>query len=149
MEHNPILTLYGDVQLVRAWCNICETYAIVKDGRLTCCDSIATGVLLEQSRMSTSIDRYDENRVKTHFKSDRDKRLKENGGSHTKKEWKDLCDRYGNICLACGEPEILTEDHVMPVSRGGTDYISNIQPLCQSCNSKKSTNATDYRQRFQ
>ena len=67
---------------------------------------------------------------------------KGNGGSHTLGEWETLKAQYNWTCYFCEkcEPEItLTEDHIIPLSRGGTDNIENIQPLCVSCNSKKGT----------
>lgn len=70
------------------------------------------------------------------------------GGRHTAQEWQTLKARYNYRCLCCGkyEPEIvLTEDHVIPVSLGGSDHISNIQPLCKPCNSKKARSLIDYR----
>ena len=70
------------------------------------------------------------------------------GGSHTIKEWDDLKAAYNFTCLCCGrrEPEIeLTRDHVVPLTKGGSDSIDNIQPLCARCNSKKSTKTIDYR----
>ena len=67
-------------------------------------------------------------------------------GSYTKKEWLDLCKKYGNKCLRCKkEFKKLTVDHVIPISMGGTNYITNIQPLCRRCNSIKNTKSTDYR----
>ena len=67
-------------------------------------------------------------------------------GRHTVFEWECLKARYNNSCLRCGRDDIpITEDHIIPVTKGGSNYISNIQPLCGSCNSKKHTKTTDYR----
>lgn len=73
------------------------------------------------------------------------RRTAKNSGTFTFQEWQSLCDKYSWKCLACGENRKLTIDHVIPLSRGGSNLIDNIQPLCQSCNSKKNTNTIDYR----
>ncbi len=62
---------------------------------------------------------------------------KGNGGWHTQEEWNELCKKWNNGCACCKRKIKLTIDHIIPVSKGGNNSIENIQPLCQSCNSKK------------
>lgn len=67
-------------------------------------------------------------------------------GSHTEDEWQKLCSFF-SVCPRCGkETEQFTKDHIIPLSRGGTDDISNICPLCLRCNVQKSNvYIADYR----
>lgn len=40
-------------------------------------------------------------------------------------------------CAYCGATEYLTVDHVIPLSRGGTNNLSNLKTCCGHCNSSK------------
>lgn len=53
------------------------------------------------------------------------------------KEVKEKFDRLGNRCVVCGSCENITIDHIVPLSKGGTNETDNLQPLCKSCNSAK------------
>lgn len=76
----------------------------------------------------------------------RRERMREVGGKYSAAEFKSLCDRYDNRCLACGRQDVkLTADHVIPLAQGGSNDISNVQPLCLSCNSIKGERVVDYR----
>lgn len=73
-------------------------------------------------------------------------------GSHTKKEFEEMKKYYGNKCLCCGVKESekkLTQDHIVSLSNGGSDYIENIQPLCLSCNIRKGNkHSTNYKEKI-
>ena len=75
--------------------------------------------------------------VISHLKARRYAKEKNAIGSHSLTEWNELKDSYGNVCAFCGSNAKMTKDHIIPLSKNGTDYIENIQPLCKSCNSKK------------
>jgi len=68
-------------------------------------------------------------------------------GEHSLGEWEHLKALYNWTCPACWKKEpniILSEDHIIPLTKGGSDWIENIQPLCGSCNSKKSNKIIKY-----
>lgn len=69
-------------------------------------------------------------------------------GSFTAEEWQAIKARQGFRCLICGmyEPLIkLTVDHVIPLSKGGSNYAMNISALCAPCNSFKRDRSWDFR----
>jgi 5-methylcytosine-specific restriction endonuclease McrA len=69
------------------------------------------------------------------------------GSYHTYEEWCLLKKEYNYTCPCCkiSEPTVkLTEDHIVPLSKNGTNDISNIQPLCSSCNCKKRVKIIKY-----
>jgi hypothetical protein len=46
--------------------------------------------------------------------------------------------RDGGKCIQCGNKEKLEFDHIIPISRGGSNTERNIQLLCEKCNREKS-----------
>jgi hypothetical protein len=45
--------------------------------------------------------------------------------------------RDGGKCVKCGSQEKLEYDHVIPLSKGGSNTARNIQLLCEKCNRSK------------
>lgn len=47
--------------------------------------------------------------------------------------------RDGYACVACGATRVPNVDHIVPVYRGGTHDMENLQTLCKGCNTRKGT----------
>lgn len=57
-------------------------------------------------------------------------------GHHTTAEWHALLASYHGLCVYCGGPA-RSRDHIVPLARGGSNWIENIVPACLSCNRDK------------
>ena len=60
-----------------------------------------------------------------------------NNGSHTLEEWELRKQIYNYRCVYCKKKTILEKDHIIPLSKGGSNNIDNIVPACKHCNSGK------------
>jgi 5-methylcytosine-specific restriction endonuclease McrA len=64
-----------------------------------------------------------------------------------KRRWltRQLIQKYGGLCCVCEEPVNLVHDdprqasidHIIPVSKGGTEALANLRLACASCNSHR------------
>jgi 5-methylcytosine-specific restriction endonuclease McrA len=56
----------------------------------------------------------------------------------TAEQWQASKEYFNGHCAYCGEPcEALTQEHMIPLSRGGNHTAANIVPACRWCNSRK------------
>jgi len=58
-------------------------------------------------------------------------------GKIDKNAWELKLKELEGKCQICGATEMITIDHKIPLSKGGTNLIDNLQPLCRSCNCSK------------
>ena len=90
------------------------------------------------------------------IQTERNRRARKSGsnGSFTPAEWQTLKQQYGNRCVGCWRHEtelkalgrVLSPD-VVPLSKGGLNHITNLQPLCHGlggCNNKKHAHEFDF-----
>jgi len=66
-------------------------------------------------------------------------------GTHTDEDIKALFAKQGGKCATCRKNirDAYDVDHVMPLSKGGSNGPDNLQLLCPTCNRKKSTKRPD------
>lgn len=66
-------------------------------------------------------------------------RVKDLPATLTKSQWVAIKVAYRFRCAYCDKRlDALTQDHVIPLSKGGGTTPENIVPACRSCNSRKS-----------
>jgi 5-methylcytosine-specific restriction endonuclease McrA len=60
-----------------------------------------------------------------------------------------IYDKTHGLCAYCGQRAATTLDHVVPVSKGGTNHIDNLLGSCGTCNrSKENVSLEEFREWF-
>jgi len=103
---------YYQQRKVTGGCHRCKSRP-PRDG-FTTCQTCADGVSATQSRRRAA------------------------GGGFTAAAWEHLKALFGHCCAYCRRKmKKLTQDHVIPISKGGWHCSMNIVPACQPCNARK------------
>lgn len=58
-------------------------------------------------------------------------------GKYSVADYLKIKNRQGGLCAYCQDNKANSIDHIVPLSRGGSNYIGNILPVCGYCNSSK------------
>lgn len=65
--------------------------------------------------------------------------LQATSSSDAKRMWRQsIKDKWKHKCAYCESTEYLTIDHIVPQSKGGSDFITNVLCCCRRCNNSKS-----------
>ncbi len=70
--------------------------------------------------------------------SDEKQEARENRDAIPSEVRREVWRRDGGKCVKCGSREKLEYDHIIPVSKGGSNTARNIELLCEACNRAKS-----------
>lgn len=101
----------------------------------------------ELARLRAWVDKQPDEKIKTLHVLARQRRVareRELPSTLTRQEWEEIKDQFKHRCAYCGEHfEHLTQDHAIPLSRGGGYTADNIVPACPSCNSRKGNMTAD------
>lgn len=57
--------------------------------------------------------------------------------SFTHKQWDNCLKQFEDKCAYCGKRKKLSQEHFVPLDKGGEYSLNNIIPACGSCNSSK------------
>lgn len=79
---------------------------------------------------------------KEHARKRRARKAQAPRNDFTATEWRALCKAMGYRCAYCGQKfpfKLLCQDHLIPLSKGGSHTLANILPVCRPCNSRKGT----------
>ena len=59
------------------------------------------------------------------------------GENYTASQFRALKAYYGHSCAYCAQRGQLVVEHIVPISKGGSNAIENIAPACATCNGRK------------
>lgn len=98
---------------------------------------------LAYSRMWVAANREKRKEISLAYAHRRRARMLQSGGSFTPAQIRDLHKKQKGKCAICRDKlkRNFHRDHIVPLARGGSNLIHNIQLLCKACNLRK--NAKD------
>jgi hypothetical protein len=122
MNHRPLLAYYGRIATLKLFCQECDAYAFVIDGKFTCCDKKVEddGSVIKCKRKRESISPFMRDILK-------------------KKERAEILSHQNWQCLYCGKSlrgkTQIAFDHVIPFSYSGESASKlNSIACCKLCN---------------
>lgn len=128
-------------------CRVCNKKFRISPARKFMAKYCSKNCANEGLKIPIEIQKQRRNKKAIIYTHKRNALIRGSSGYFTLTEWQTLKAQYNWTCPACrkAEPKIkLTVDHIIPILKGGSNNIENIQPLCGSCNSKKNTKIIKY-----
>lgn len=131
----PYMALYGNVKILKAWCDDCKGYFFVIDHKFACCDK----------PIEKNPSRYK-----------RESNPEQKRKRPKPKEIKEQLEHQGFVCFYCGKQfntivyrkkkVIILRmacDHMVPYSYSQNNHVSNFVIACHICNGMKSNKCFD------